>query len=194
MRIWSAVVLRVRSLNPLSSSPAPRAALNTMNVDAGGSITVQTSVVQGHTSPERRKAYHYFPTQEALIVDVRDIAPGLVEVEKLVVGSLTTKDVKRRLLLLLDTFGQIVLTEEAQLRTALRDTTSESPADIRRSRASRCSVYHLATYDAHTYGDVLDLLWAHFVRIGLEDHHISQLALRQRPLQVFLESEKGAVQ
>jgi len=64
-------------------------------------------------------AYRYFPTQEALIVEVRDIAPGLVEVEKLV-GSLTNEDVERRLLLLLDTFGQILLAEEAQFRTALR--------------------------------------------------------------------------
>lgn len=66
----------------------------------------------------RATAYRYFPTQEALMVEVTGVTPRVVEVEKLL-GSLTTEDVERRLLLLLDTFGQIVLAEEAEFRTAL---------------------------------------------------------------------------
>ncbi len=79
--------------------------------------TVARAAEQARVS--RATAYRYFPTQEALIVEVTDITPRVVEVEKLV-ESLTTEDVERRLLLLLDTFGQIVLAEEAKFRMALR--------------------------------------------------------------------------
>ncbi len=79
--------------------------------------TVAQAAEQARVS--RATAYRYFPTQEALNIEVTDVTPKLVEVEKLV-GSLTTEDVERRLLLLLDTFGQIVLAEEAKFRMALR--------------------------------------------------------------------------
>ena len=79
--------------------------------------TVAQAAEQARVS--RATAYRYFPTQEDLNIEVTDVTPKLVEVEKLV-GSLTTEDVERRLLLLLDTFGQIVLAEEGQFRTALR--------------------------------------------------------------------------
>src|SRR5918997_207268 len=79
--------------------------------------TVAQAAEQARVS--RATAYRYFPTQEALNIEVTDVTPKLVEVEKLV-GSLTTEDVERHLLLLLETFGQIVLAEEGQFRMALR--------------------------------------------------------------------------
>src|SRR5918912_1856550 len=79
--------------------------------------TIAQAAQQARVS--RATAYRYFPTQEALMVEVMGVTPRLVEVEKLV-ESLTTEDVERRLLLLLDTFGQIVLAEEAEFRTALQ--------------------------------------------------------------------------
>lgn len=82
----------------------------------GGRPTIAQAAEQARVS--RATAYRYFPTQEALMVEVTGVTPRVVEVEKLL-GSLTTEDVERRLLLLLDTFGQIVLAEEAEFRTAL---------------------------------------------------------------------------
>ena len=79
--------------------------------------TVAQAAEQARVS--RATAYRYFPTQEALNIEVTDVTPKLVDVEKLV-GNLTTEDVERRLLLLVETFGQIVLAEEGQFRTALR--------------------------------------------------------------------------
>ncbi len=83
--------------------------------------TVAQAAEQARVS--RATAYRYFPTQEALNIEVTDVTPKLVEVEKLV-GSLTTEDVERRLLLLLDTFGPIVLAEEGQFRTDRGYTTT----------------------------------------------------------------------
>lgn len=79
--------------------------------------TVAQAAEQAHVS--RATAYRYFPTQEALIIEVTDVTPKLAEMEKLV-ESLTTEDVEKRLLPLVETFGQLVLAEEGQFRTALR--------------------------------------------------------------------------
>ena len=78
--------------------------------------TIAQAAQQARVS--RATAYRYFPTQEALMVEVMGISPRMAEVEKLV-ESLTTEDVERRLLQLLDTFGRIVLAEEAEFRRAL---------------------------------------------------------------------------
>jgi AcrR family transcriptional regulator len=66
----------------------------------------------------RATAYRYFPTQEALLVELSDVIPAVAPVEQLLAG-MATDDVERRLLLLLDTFGPIVLAAEADLRSAL---------------------------------------------------------------------------
>lgn len=79
--------------------------------------TVAQAAEQARVS--RATAYRYFPTQEALIIEVTDVTPKLAEMEKLV-ESLTTEDVEKRLLPLVETFGQLVLAEEGQFRTALR--------------------------------------------------------------------------
>ena len=79
--------------------------------------TVAQAAEQARVS--RATAYRYFPTQEALIVEVMGITPRVLEVDRLL-ENLTTEDVETRLLQLQETFGQIVLAEEAQFRTALR--------------------------------------------------------------------------
>ena len=79
--------------------------------------TVAQAAEQARVS--RATAYRYFPTQEALMVEVTGITPRVLEVDKLL-ENLATEDVETRLLQLQETFGQIVLAEEAQFRTALR--------------------------------------------------------------------------
>jgi AcrR family transcriptional regulator len=79
--------------------------------------TVAQAAEQARVS--RATAYRYFPTQEALIVEVTGITPRVLEVDELL-ENLITENVETRLLQLQETFGQIVLAEEAQFRTALR--------------------------------------------------------------------------
>jgi AcrR family transcriptional regulator len=67
----------------------------------------------------RATAYRYFPTQEALLVELTDVSPGVVPVEE-ALEDLDTDDVEMRLLRLLATFGPIVLAEEEHFRRALR--------------------------------------------------------------------------
>jgi AcrR family transcriptional regulator len=107
--------------------------------------TIAQAAEQARVS--RATAYRYFPTQEALMVEVTGVTPRVVEVEKLL-GSLTTEDVERRLLLLLETFGQIALAEEAEFRTALlvyldtwlrshRNGNNNNAPDVREGRRMR---------------------------------------------------------
>jgi AcrR family transcriptional regulator len=107
--------------------------------------TIAQAAEQARVS--RATAYRYFPTQESLMVEVTGVTPRVVEVEKLL-GSLTTEDVERRLLLLLETFGQIALAEEAEFRTALlvyldtwlrshRNGNNNNAPDVREGRRMR---------------------------------------------------------
>ncbi|HEY7062924.1 MAG TPA: TetR/AcrR family transcriptional regulator [Chloroflexota bacterium] len=83
---------------------------------AGSTPTVAQAAVQARVS--RATAYRYFPTQEALLVELA-VTPGVARVEQLLT-ALSTDDVEQRLLLLLDTFGPIVIADETQFRRALR--------------------------------------------------------------------------
>ena len=66
----------------------------------------------------RATAYRYFPTKEALAIELSEITdPAPVEA---LLGNLTTDDVEQRLLLLIDTFDGIVLAEEEHFRTFTR--------------------------------------------------------------------------
>jgi AcrR family transcriptional regulator len=99
-----------------------------------------------HAGVSRATAYRYFPTQEALDVELADVSPAVASVEALV-ESFATDDVEQRLLLLLDAFGPIALAEEERLRRALRvylDTWlrnrregATSPAPVREGRRMR---------------------------------------------------------
>ena len=64
-------------------------------------------------------AYRYFPTKDALHLELAEIAPSLAPVEAQL-QALSTDDVRQRLLKLLDTFAPIVLAEEEHYRTAAR--------------------------------------------------------------------------
>jgi AcrR family transcriptional regulator len=81
----------------------------------GTTPTVAQAAAEARVS--RATAYRYFPTQEALLVELA-VTPGVAPVEAML-ANLTTEDVEQRLLLLLDTFGPIVVAEEIQLRRAL---------------------------------------------------------------------------
>jgi AcrR family transcriptional regulator len=109
----------------------------------GTTPTVAQAAAQARVS--RATAYRYFPTQEALLVELA-VTPGVARVEALL-AELPSDDVEQRLLLLLDTFGPMVLAEEAQLRRALwvyldtwlrsrRHPDSELPA-VREGRRMR---------------------------------------------------------
>jgi AcrR family transcriptional regulator len=110
----------------------------------GATPTIAEAAV--HAGVSRATAYRYFPTQEALEVELADVSPAVASVETLV-ECFTTDDVEQRLLLLLDTFGPIALAEEERLRRALRvylDTWlrnrregATSPAPVREGRRMR---------------------------------------------------------
>ena len=82
----------------------------------GAAPTVAQAAAEAGVS--RATAYRYFPTQDALLVELA-VTPAVAPVEALL-RKLPSDDVEQRLLLLLDTFGAIALTEEVQLRRALR--------------------------------------------------------------------------
>lgn len=68
----------------------------------------------------RATAYRYFPTQEALLLEVADITPAMAPVEALLAGLPPGGDVEERLTRLVDEFGRVVLGHEVGMRTALR--------------------------------------------------------------------------
>jgi AcrR family transcriptional regulator len=66
----------------------------------------------------RATAYRYFPTQEALLVDLDDLIPAARRTEQ-ALDRLNSDDVEERLLVVLDTFDRIMLDEEASMRRSL---------------------------------------------------------------------------
>jgi AcrR family transcriptional regulator len=110
---------------------------------AGATPTVAQAAAQARVS--RATAYRYFPTQEALLVELA-VTPGVARVEEML-ADLSTDDAEQRLHQLLDLFGPIVIAEEAQLRRALyvyldtwlrshRHPDAEAPA-VREGRRMR---------------------------------------------------------
>jgi AcrR family transcriptional regulator len=67
----------------------------------------------------RATAYRYFPTQEALLLEITSLTPLVAPVEA-ALATLTTDDVEERLLIVLDTLNPIALSDEIAMRTALR--------------------------------------------------------------------------
>src|SRR5687768_16666758 len=87
-----------------------------LRADTGETPTVaQAATVAGVS---RATAYRYFPTQEALELEVADISPDVGATDA-ALAALTTDDVEQRLLTLLDAFNPIVLAKEAHFRRAL---------------------------------------------------------------------------
>jgi AcrR family transcriptional regulator len=66
----------------------------------------------------RATAYRYFPTQDALLLEVEGITPLTAPVEELV-ANLTSADAETRLLALLDALNGLVIAEETRMRRAL---------------------------------------------------------------------------
>jgi AcrR family transcriptional regulator len=66
----------------------------------------------------RASAYRYFPTQEALDVEITLVTPGVTAAES-VLAALDTDDVEQRLVTLLDAFNPLLLAEETHFRRAL---------------------------------------------------------------------------
>jgi AcrR family transcriptional regulator len=67
----------------------------------------------------RATAYRYFPTQESLTVELTQITPSVLPVEKML-GELRTPDVRQRLLNLLDIFTDVIMADETHFRRATR--------------------------------------------------------------------------
>jgi AcrR family transcriptional regulator len=81
-------------------------------------ITPTIEQAAEHASVSRATAYRYFPTKEALLIELSEITnPAPVEA---LLGTLTTDDVEQRLLQLIDTFDGIVLAEEEHYRAFTR--------------------------------------------------------------------------
>jgi AcrR family transcriptional regulator len=66
----------------------------------------------------RASAYRYFPSQEALLVELAS-EPVWAPIEKLQ-AQMRSDDVEKRLLSLIDAVGRVLATEEAHMRMALR--------------------------------------------------------------------------
>ena len=71
-----------------------------------------------HARVSRATAYRYFPTKEALLIEVSEMTDAAT-VEALL-ANLKTDDVEERLLLLIDTFDGLALAEEEHYRTFTR--------------------------------------------------------------------------
>jgi AcrR family transcriptional regulator len=94
----------------------------------------------------RATAYRYFPTQEALLVEVAALGPLVAPVEAALAALLPGEDAEARLLRLLDAFNPAVFADQAPMRTALRiyldswfeqrRAGAESPA-VREGRRTR---------------------------------------------------------
>lgn len=121
MRLVSSEMSSVKAEDPRANQKArTRAAIIAAAQELqrqGTAPTVEQAAEQARVS--RATAYRYFPTKEALLIEVSGITPALAPVEALL-ADFATDDVGQRLLLLLDTFDRIVLAEEEHVRTATR--------------------------------------------------------------------------
>lgn len=114
-----------------------------LRADAGETPSVAEAAAVAGVS--RATAYRYFPTQEALEVEVADIGPEVVAIEE-ALADMSTDDVEERLVKLLDGFVPIVLAKETDFRRALwvyQDTwlrsrrNGEEPPAVREGRRMR---------------------------------------------------------
>ena len=120
MRLVSSDISSVNAEDPRANQKArTRAAIIAAAQELqrqGTAPTVEQAAEQARVS--RATAYRYFPTREALLVELSD-NPRVASVEALL-ANLPTGDVEQRLLLLLDTFDRLVLGEEEHFRIAAR--------------------------------------------------------------------------
>jgi AcrR family transcriptional regulator len=82
----------------------------------GTAPTIEQAAERARVS--RATAYRYFPTKEALLIELSEIThPAPVEA---LLANLTTDDVEERLRLLIETFDGFMLAEEEHFRTFTR--------------------------------------------------------------------------
>jgi AcrR family transcriptional regulator len=104
---------------------------------AGIAPTVPEAAERARVS--RATAYRYFPTQDALLMEVAGIGPTVAPVEDML-AALDGDDVEERLTRLLDTFNPIMMADEARGRAALRvylDTWVRNSDDVPPVREGR---------------------------------------------------------
>ena len=122
MRLVSSEMSSVKAEDPRANQKArTRAAIIAAAQELqrqGTAPTVEQAAEQARVS--RATAYRYFPTKEALLIEVLRRGPGPVAPVEALLADFATNDVGQRLLLLLDTFDRIVLAEEEHVRTATR--------------------------------------------------------------------------
>jgi AcrR family transcriptional regulator len=87
-----------------------------LRAEAGETPSVAEAATVAGVS--RATAYRYFPTQEALELEVADISPDVGSIEE-ALADLATDDVEERLLALLDAFNPLALAKEPHFRRAL---------------------------------------------------------------------------
>ena len=84
-----------------------------------GGVTPSVAAAAEAAKVSRATAYRYFPTPEALHIEVAAVTPAYEPVEQLV-QSLEGDDVEARLLAFLQEFNSIAFANEAQMRMALK--------------------------------------------------------------------------
>jgi AcrR family transcriptional regulator len=85
---------------------------------AAQGVTPTVAEAAAEAGVARATAYRYFPTQEALEVEVADVTPDVAATEA-ALEELTTDDVEERVLALLDSLNPIALQQEEHFRRAL---------------------------------------------------------------------------
>lgn len=145
----------------VSNQPAPRENQKARTRDAlvaaatellrkGGAPTVAEAAE--HAKVSRATAYRYFPTQDALLMEISRVNPVAAPVDEWL-ATLDGGDPQQHLAQLVTRFNRITLEEEATLRTALRsylDTWLQSrgkpdaPTAVREGRRVRWLDHALA--------------------------------------------------
>lgn len=87
-----------------------------LRAEAGETPAVAEAAARAGVS--RATAYRYFPTQEALEVEVADIGPDVMATEE-ALANLATDDLEQRLWTLVDEFNPGVVANEEHFRRAL---------------------------------------------------------------------------
>jgi AcrR family transcriptional regulator len=139
---------------PLPDQPAPRENQKARTRDAlvgaatellrkGGAPTVAEAAERAKVS--RATAYRYFPTQEALLVEISRVNPSAAPIDEWL-ATLGNEEPEDRLSQLVTRFNRIALDDQVTMRTALRtylDTWLQArgkpgaPAAVREGRRMR---------------------------------------------------------
>jgi AcrR family transcriptional regulator len=85
---------------------------------AEGGVTPSVAEAASVAGVSRATAYRYFPTQQALELEVADVSPHVTATED-ALADLGTDDVEQRLLTLVDVFNPVALDKQEHFRRAL---------------------------------------------------------------------------